>query len=180
MSKLQVFASAPLKVSGRRVDVRFAEVGGRLVCIGLELGPKVVDDPKEGPVFIAVEPDDLRELTASEMRFPLRRVIDAALQAALMVRAGTGDFEADARAFRRDMNTLEAERAEPRKRPGRPPSYGSDHFEAVAQIYSKHLRDGGRAPTKAVADHFKVQKSTAAKWVARARHDFQLIEANDG
>jgi len=177
---MKVFARSDLVYNGRRVGVRFAEVEGRLVCIGLEIGPQMVDPPDKGETFINVRPDDLRPLAAVEMRMPLRRMIDMALEAAVMVRAGTGDPEADHRAFASDLEVLRASQAEPRKRPGRPPLYGRQHYEEVARIYREHLQAGGRAPTKAVADHFAVTKATAAKWVARARHEFDLIETNDG
>ncbi|MCU1591668.1 MAG: hypothetical protein JWP11_2924 [Frankiales bacterium] len=45
---------------------------------------------------------------------------------------------------------------------------GDDHYREVAAIYAQALRDG-RSPTKAVQEHYTVEKSTAAKKVARAR-----------
>ncbi|HUG08898.1 MAG TPA: hypothetical protein VMP13_08400 [Acidimicrobiia bacterium] len=45
------------------------------------------------------------------------------------------------------------------------------HFENVAAAYIK-AHKAGRSPTKEIAELFKVSKSTAAKWVGRARHDF--------
>jgi hypothetical protein len=53
-------------------------------------------------------------------------------------------------------------------RAGRPPMYGPDHFAKVAAVYTTAHR-AGKHPTKAVADHFHVARSTAAKWVARCR-----------
>jgi hypothetical protein len=46
-----------------------------------------------------------------------------------------------------------------------------DHYEKVARVY---LAAKAR-PTKAVMDHFGVERSTANKWVERARHDYRLI-----
>ncbi len=46
-----------------------------------------------------------------------------------------------------------------------------DHYEEVARVY---LAAKAR-PTLAVMDHFEVERSTANKWVGRARHDFGLI-----
>lgn len=45
---------------------------------------------------------------------------------------------------------------------------GDDHYREVAAVYAQALQDG-RPPTKAVQEHFTVEKSTAAKKVARAR-----------
>ncbi len=45
---------------------------------------------------------------------------------------------------------------------------GEDHYREVAAVYAAALREG-RPPTKAVQEHYTVEKSTAAKKVARAR-----------
>lgn len=45
--------------------------------------------------------------------------------------------------------------------------YPPEHFADVARVYRSNV-EGGR-PTLSVADAFGVGKSTAAKWVARAR-----------
>ncbi|MFR9796580.1 hypothetical protein ACL02U_11850 [Streptomyces sp. MS06] len=42
------------------------------------------------------------------------------------------------------------------------------HLDEVASAYTK-ARKNGQGPTRAVADHFNVAHSTAAKWVGRAR-----------
>lgn len=55
---------------------------------------------------------------------------------------------------------------EPRR--GRPPTYGLQHFEQVARIY-REAYAAGRTPTRAVARHFKVSHTAAAKWVGRSR-----------
>jgi len=44
---------------------------------------------------------------------------------------------------------------------------GEDHYREVAQVYAAAVRTG--KPTQAVAEHFQVAKSSAAKKVARAR-----------
>jgi len=43
-----------------------------------------------------------------------------------------------------------------------------EHYEEVAAVYRAAFA-AGKHPTKAVADHFGVSKSTAAKKVSRAR-----------
>lgn len=55
------------------------------------------------------------------------------------------------------------------QRAGGVPLYGPDHFAAVAETYRASFHAGSAAPTKAVAQAFSVSRSTAAKWVARAR-----------
>ncbi len=45
---------------------------------------------------------------------------------------------------------------------------GDDHYREVARIYSEAVK-AGQSPTAAVAAHFAVSKSAAAKKVARAR-----------
>lgn len=45
---------------------------------------------------------------------------------------------------------------------------GPDHYREVADVYAAAVQDGC-PPTAAVADHFTVSKSAAAKKVARAR-----------
>lgn len=175
MTEIQCFARSALRWNNRRVEVRFADIEGELVCIGVEIGPKLSDEE----VFVAVNQDDLRPIAAAEMRVPLRRLVDRALQSAVMVRAGSGDFAPDHEALAQDLGRLRSAQAQPRKRTGRPPAYQPDHFAEVARVYTEHKRGGGRAPTKAVQEHFVVTKSTAAKWVARAR-EMQLLEPSEG
>ncbi|GEM_PF-3291282 len=54
-------------------------------------------------------------------------------------------------------------------RPGRPPLYAPDHFAEVARVYAGAYRNQSRNPTLTVSREFHVSRSTAAKWVARAR-----------
>jgi hypothetical protein len=173
--ELKVFASQAVIANGRRVEVRFAEVRGRLICIGLEVGPHVVDIPNKGETFVNVQDSDLRPLAATDIRMPLRRLVDLALEHAVMVRAGSDNFATDVEMLARDAAVLDAARSEPRKRTGRPPAYSPEHYAQVARVYREHERTGGRTPTKAVQDRFSVSKSAAAKWVARAR-ELELLE----
>ena len=60
------------------------------------------------------------------------------------------------------------------KRGGRPPLYDREHFVEVARVY-REAKDR-RRPTEAVAEHFGVSKSAAAKWIARASiAEFRLL-----
>ncbi|HWC35809.1 MAG TPA: hypothetical protein VG650_13410 [Mycobacteriales bacterium] len=46
---------------------------------------------------------------------------------------------------------------------------GDDHYREVADVYAAALQSGSKSPTAEVAKHFTVEKSSAAKKVARAR-----------
>jgi hypothetical protein len=49
------------------------------------------------------------------------------------------------------------------------PRYGPAHFALVSQVYREAVAGGSATPTRAVAATFSISRSTAAKWVARAR-----------
>lgn len=57
--------------------------------------------------------------------------------------------------------------------PGR---YGRDHYEAVAAVYRSAVTQG-LEPYAAIRARWPASKSTIAKWVARARHEFGLLPA---
>lgn len=68
------------------------------------------------------------------------------------------------------------ERAWARMRRGRTPFYPPEHYERVADLYRRNADSG--SPTKAVAEQWTpkpVPRSTANKWVAKAR-ELGLIE----
>lgn len=56
-----------------------------------------------------------------------------------------------------------------RRPTGRPPKVAPQHWREVAQVYLENNKGADSVPTKAVAEHFQVTPSTAAKWVSRAR-----------
>jgi hypothetical protein len=62
--------------------------------------------------------------------------------------------------------------SEPRR--GGRKGHGDDHYAAVAEVYATAWADGFH-PTKAVAEHWSIAKTTAAKWVFRAR-DLGFLE----
>lgn len=57
---------------------------------------------------------------------------------------------------------------------GRPAKYGQAHWENVARVYREALAAGTR-PNVAIADHFAVPLTTARKWSARCRTEFQTL-----
>jgi transposase len=54
-----------------------------------------------------------------------------------------------------------------------------EHYAEVAEVYRTAYRLQ-QSPTQAVADQFKVEKSTAAKYVARARERGLLPQTSRG
>jgi hypothetical protein len=64
-------------------------------------------------------------------------------------------------------------------RGGRPRLYSDEHFRQVADIYMR-AAELGLPPTDAVKVKWRVSKSTAAKWVARARNLNYLPETTQG
>lgn len=56
-----------------------------------------------------------------------------------------------------------------KRRGGRPPVYGDEHYREVARIYAEAWSHGDRHPTATVAIELTVARSTAAKWVMTAR-----------
>jgi hypothetical protein len=157
-------------VRDRRVQLRFAEVEGRIVCVGLEIGPPLRKAGKREFLQLADDEQmadrELDALTAAEIRLPLGSLVDDALAAGVRMLDGLGTWASPetAAAGKRSLPSYE-QTIDEKKKPGRPPLYAQEHFEEVARVY----RAGGRAPTKAVSERFSVQKATAAKWVSRAR-----------
>lgn len=125
-------------------------IEGRVECIGFHVRSG------EG---------ESRPVTASVLRsIPLGRILGNIAEKRVeslkdSVRRGP-DKEAAARALPKYERSLPIS--------GRRPTYDRGHFVAVAKVYS-HAYAEGAAPTKAVAQHFHVTPSAAAKWVARAR-----------
>jgi hypothetical protein len=167
VEELECRAKTIFRRNGRRVELRFAEVEGRLVCIGLEIGPQLRDDSGYGTLEIE-EDEDLEPLQTAEIRLPLRQLIETMLEYTAMTWTPTPGVDPYDDATQK-FAMLETAKDESKKRIGRPPLYGHKHYAEVAKVYREHEKSGGRAPTKAVQTHFKTTKSSAAKWVATAR-----------
>jgi len=52
--------------------------------------------------------------------------------------------------------------------------YGPEHFTAIADVYTEALAQG-LDPYNEIRKRWPASKSTIAKWVSRARHDFGLL-----
>lgn len=156
------------------VPVRFLLAEGpdrKLVCFRIEIGPTEQPTRLVGNDEVAINwPTPLKPITTQTLRkIPVASLIQSYLLAlAKRIRdtplaanpdSSIGQLEQE---YRR-----RAERSAPSsRRPGRPPRYGSEHWQEVADVYRRH---GGRAARKAVAEHFDVPLSTASNWIATAR-----------
>lgn len=164
----------------------YVELDGRVECVGFEMRSIVKDTERDQEV---VAPEGPRRLTAST----LDRVAFDGLQHE--ARESGGRYTP-----RGLVKILESLGADPEKTlewwqsldrkpttapgPGRPRTYGPDHFLEVATVYSAADRHG-RPATKAVQEHFAekwgedVKRGQAAKWVHRARHEFGFLEETE-
>lgn len=64
-------------------------------------------------------------------------------------------------------------------RRGRPRTYGPHHWQRVAGCYRQAVEEG-RAPVVAIAERWKISRSGADKWVARARREGALAPTSKG
>lgn len=151
-----------------------AEVDGRVACVGVDLR-SFREDRDNRPVnrragLLPVTSTVWREVNvASEIREALADHEAVLAHAAYFAEEATDRAREVARARLDEYRaTVEARRG------GRPP-ISPEHLEEVVGVYSRAL-DAGQPPRAAVAEHFLVSPSTAAKWIARAR-EIGLLEA---
>lgn len=113
-------------------------------------------------------PDSETSITSVAIRLPLAKLLAGVLDHYRDVSALISKSPGASDRLRASVQANEAiVNAVPVRR-GRRPTYGVPHFARVARIYTDALASG-RRPTAAVAAWGLVNKSTAAKWVARAR-----------
>lgn len=161
-----------------QLGLYWAEVAGRIECVGMELRsvPRVGEEEPPGSRWRGTRhrPPDVPEvLTSMVLRdLPIGRIVQGTKQSQAVFRRWWASREKE----RRRELVGRAEAWEAGRHAGGPRGYGFQHFEEVAAIYRRALEapdpatGTGRAkPTAAVAEHFGVSKSAAAKWVARAR-----------
>jgi hypothetical protein len=151
------------RIGGRRVELRFAIVEGRLVCIGLEIGPPLLENEKGATVFDVRDDAELDALQSTEIRLPLRDLVDQVLEQATTAAVGL----APETAARFERHRAAAKQG--RKKPGRPPVYDDDYYRQVARIYEETLRSGRRDPLRAIMRELHVEKTAAASKVREAR-----------
>lgn len=154
------------------ITLWFGEVQGRMECVGFDVRAfRTLPDGRPAGYFDR----DPEPLLASRLReIPFRRLVNEHLEQ--FAEHLTDVSEQGGREALGVEKPLQALAHTPsRKRAGRRPEYGPDHFRDVARIYSAAYTAGLDSPTQTVADRFQVSKSTAAKWVAQARHQMGFL-----
>ena len=128
------------------VTLRFALIDGRMECVGADI--EVVQGRRP------------RALTAEA----LRALPFGSLVAKRRPEAGVTLRVGQAVAHEEALPITPVKR----RRGGRPPIYGPEHWQEVARIYTEAWAKN-KTPTRAVARHWGVSESAAAKWVAKCR-----------
>ncbi|MFZ0059392.1 MAG: hypothetical protein WAL35_05035 [Acidimicrobiales bacterium] len=154
------------------VAVEMFGVDPRHVAAELPNAPERVLWPADLPAFTA-------PISATDVRLPLARLREAwereTYRRAVHVRdVDSWKMTATARAYAARIVELFDDAPSPG---GRPPKYGRAHFEKVAALYN-FADSTGRDPTRYVVaewkrrEGIKIGYSTAQKWIARCRRDF--------
>lgn len=128
-----------------------------------------------GPVLLdlRVVPLDGGQITADDLHsIPVRRLAAAAVAAELVfpeddALPDTGPTEVDWSRFN------QPEKPE-RRRAGRPPTHGPEHFAQVAEL-ARQARASGQSARRAIAERWTVGQPTADKWMRQAR-ELGLLE----
>jgi len=151
---------------GLLVTLHWGEIQGRAEIVGIDI--HTYDDCESGVYSQSVGiGGPIRPLKARDLRgVPLGRLEQESRQSGTI-----SALDADLRRLIGEAplpSELDPWQREKRRTPGRPRVYDDEWFRSVAEIYLTAHR-AGRPPTKAVAESHDVSKSTASKWVARAR-----------
>lgn len=153
------------------VALNFAIVAGRPDCVGVEL--RSCREPGEAwPEMLPMwnqEPPTVtqkvwRGVPVLEMIRDVRRQLTEVDAGLLQSLVHSPDLQGDEEArlqLRRELAVLRQHLAGPNALPG-------SVYEEVARVYRQAWSEG-RAPTRAVAEHFTISESAAAKRVMRAR-----------
>lgn len=135
------------------ITVHWRRVGGQWQCRGIDV--RVASDHAR-----ALRTEDLRGIALGKL---LKQAADDLLGDEDSVVA---DIPVD-----RPQRQIEAQGPKRRGRPSLPLS----HFQEVARVYREANALPGGKPTAAVARHFTVSTTAAAKWVAHCRNDLNLL-----
>jgi hypothetical protein len=185
-----------------RLRLYWGIVDGQVECVGIELtSVRNPDMPWDANYGDPDDPDTWRQMQepgnwSPSKDFPFKPTpVTSSLLRSLNLASIVGDtkeWTADFHEYfltkhpelladlnrdisRREEQLEAVERLRGKKRRGR---YGPDHWASVARTYLRSLPTG--APTEAVAEKFSVSKSTAAKWVRKARDLEFLGETQKG
>lgn len=152
------------------IDTKWAEVGGRMECVGVE-----VRSYGEHPFGEQMEP---RPVSVSMLRaLPLGRAIEHRRQRMADFADEMVDTHAASAASSGEHEQWWKQTAARWQAPK--PRKGEEHHAYVAAVYLA-AQNRGEPPTKAVAETFRYSRSAAGKWVARARQRGYLPPTSQG
>jgi hypothetical protein len=166
---------------GPRLVLSFALVEGRAECVRVEIGAEFLpgeERTKLGAKFATVprlRPLDTSTLRGVKLHSEIKKARKQWVRELEALAKGSLHGSKVASGIQREARSRlpVAQEAAKYDRPG-PPHLGRGHFEKVALVYRDAHRSGD-SPTAAVAEHFRVAYSTAARWVSRARHEYGLL-----
>jgi hypothetical protein len=173
------------------IRLEVTELNGRLECTAVEM-QTLFHRPTTAKQWKAMQTGEPVERSAQAMRqptpvtasalrsVPLGKLVNEFLErlrkdprsASHRLVSGTADDFREAadklgsRHTESEAEAIQQLASEPRR--GGRKGHGDRHYAAVAEVYAIAWAGGGH-PTKAVAEHWSVAKTTAAKWVLRAR-----------
>ena len=162
---------------------------GAFVCFRIEIGPSpesagtLTFGPTSEATVKSFDKFRVKPITTQTLRkIPVASLIEAHLWTlASSIRQGKRLTRADVpetsiRRLELELGRKAEKSAPSSRRPGRPPKYSPQHWQEVADVYLAH---GGRAPRKAVAEHFDIALKKADKWIAEARRKGVLPRYGD-
>lgn len=156
----------------------YAVIKNRLEVVGVEMWAQQPPTDEKWRKWLNDAPTDTpNPINSVALRMPLDRLASEALarlkSAGSIVRSKPEQFSEETVASIEKMEAL------PDQQRGRPAVYGPEHWAKVATVYVEAAA-AREKPTLAVQNAFGVSKTTAAKWVARARQDEWLAPAEKG
>lgn len=161
------------------IRLYWGRVAGRIECVGMEIKSVRNYTDEFDSIAPGWEPE-ANALTSSTLR---RLNVSGVIKATMSTGVGFYDWWASVDDLLRADLLVRAEElaaaSAASARTGRPRLYGPEHYREVSLVYSEAYHKG-LAPTGAVARAFHVNKSTAAKWVAKSRRLGFLPETTRG
>lgn len=166
--------SGPDPITGPwNLRFHWAEIGGRMECVGLDVR-SFRTDPVTGSPLPLAKGEELTPVTTALLRqIPVGREIKRSRKMA----AATASYAAAGRPgsnrkARRSATTIARTFREPTGK------YSKEHFLEVASVYAEAW-ENHESPARAVADHWSVTATTAGKWVSIARNGHGFLEPTE-
>lgn len=158
------------RVAGAEVYLKLRIHDGRLECLEATI---VAAQPVTTSLWRSINIGSLTARARREVMKQIRAHVEA--EEAQQLDADEAWIRDEVLADAKKLIASESER----RKPGRPPLHGPEHFKRVAEVYSDAWK-AGKAPTQAVVRRFTVSASTAAKWISRARREGYLGPTTQG